>query len=174
MGGTGPSWGSASRGHLGFGNFGGAGADWASRRDSNDREDLTESGQYLIFNFNVQINRKGKLHSKQLQRKYKPQNRNSSKTEETLPRSMQGGARRGVARTPGPHGGTEGATGSGECARRVWFRNSSKFPSYKTRIWTKCLVDLSKHGLGDPGRDTLALESPRPRVKGFANLEFHR
>lgn len=82
------------------------------RGTSNDREGLAELGQYLIFNFNVQINRKGKLHSKQLQRKYKPQNRNSSKTEETLPRSMQGGARRGVARTPGPHGGTEGATGS--------------------------------------------------------------
>lgn len=78
-----------------------------------------ELGQYLIFNFNVQINRKGKLHSKQLQRKYKPQNRNSSKTEETLPRSMQGGARQGVARTPDPHGGTEGATGSQGWRREV-------------------------------------------------------
>lgn len=29
----------------------------------------------------MQINRKGKLHSKQLQRKDKPQNRNSSRTE---------------------------------------------------------------------------------------------
>lgn len=78
---------------------------------------------------------------------------------------------------PAPQGRTEARKGPRapeDGAGRVWFRNSGKFPSYKTRMWTKCLVHLSKHGLEDPGQGTLALESPRPRVKGFANLEFHR
>lgn len=45
-----------------------------------------------------------------------------------------------------------------------------KSPSYKTGFRQSAWVTLEERGQGDPRR----VSKPGPRVKGFANLEFHR
>lgn len=71
------------------------------------------------------------------------------------------------------HGRGRGLPGR-MAAERVWFRNSESSLLTKNKDVDKVPGTLEQTRAGRPWADTPALDSPRPRVRGFANLEFHR
>lgn len=123
--------------------------------------DLTASGQHLIFNINVQINRKEDYNQNSGKLSLSPRTGKSSETR-GLPRSMQGRGRGAPGKHPGPsearRGGLEGLA-----------QELCEFPSNEARVQS-AWVTLENTLAGRPW-GTLGLW---PWSQGFTNLEVHR